>query len=200
MKSFTTRIITSTALVATLGLSVPAVAFASSTTTASTTTSASPVWTSFRASWTTFIDGLKSINTTYRASLQSARSTFSASMGAATTSAERQSARATLDAAVEAAMNVRVAAITAAGTPPTPPAGFNGTAYVNGIQAANIACRAAIVAAQSTFSQALASATTNAQRSAARAALKSAIDGALATRASALTALGTRPAHPGQPS
>jgi hypothetical protein len=103
-----------------------------------------------------------------------------------------------LEAAITAALNARVTAITAAGSPPAPPAGYNGTAYVTGIQAANVAFRASTTAAQSAYAQALASATTSAQRLTARLTLEIAVDNAMIARSTALLALGAPPAHPGQ--
>lgn len=202
MKNLATRSVTALALVAALGISTPAVADASSTTSnntsaASATTTA---WTAWHATWVTYINGLKSINSSYRTSMQSARSAFAAAMAVATTKAERQTARANLDTALVAAINTRVVAITAAGVPPTPPAGFNGTAWVTSFQAANIAFRAATIAAQSVYSQALASATTSEQRRAARIVLEGAIGAAMVAHSNALTALGAPPAHPGRAS
>ena len=93
-----------------------------------------------------------------------------------------------------------IAAITAAGDPPAPPAGYNGTAFVTGLQAANVAFRASVSAAQTTYLQALSTATTSAERATARAALETSVASAQTVRAAALTSLGTPPSKPGQPS
>jgi hypothetical protein len=190
--------IASGALIVILAIGTPTAAFADSTTTTSPTSSAATsTWSSFHAAWSSYVSGLKTINATYRSSVQSADAAFSAALSAATTKAERQSARLSLDAALEAAINVRVSAITAAGNPPAPPAGYVGSAFVSGLQSANVAYRASVAAAQSTFSHALASAATPAERATARAELKTSVASAMTTRAAALTALGVRPIHPG---
>ncbi|HQT99780.1 MAG TPA: hypothetical protein PLG60_04680 [Acidimicrobiales bacterium] len=197
MKRFVKHGIIAATLVASLGTVAPSVAFASgSSGRAAATTTA---WTTFRANWATYVQGIKNINATCRTSVQSAHSTFSAAMSAATTATERQAARTALQAAIEAALSTRVAAITAAGNPPTPPAGFNGTAWVASFQAANVAFRASIATAQRTFVAAMTSATTQSERVAARAALKLAIGNAAVTRSTALAALGAHPTKPGQP-
>ena len=199
MKRFIKSGLGAVALVTTLGVVAPSVAFASShsaTSHASTNTSA---WTTWRASWASYVSGLKTINATFHASLQAARSTFAIDKSAATTPAQRQAARATLQSAIQAAINARVAAITAAGSPPPPPSGYNGSAWVTGFQAANETFRTSVAAAQSTFAQALASATTSAERVAARGALEIAVGNALVARSSALIALGLHPTKPGQP-
>jgi hypothetical protein len=117
----------------------------------------------------------------------------------ATTPVQRQAARAAYLVSAEAALNARVAAIVAAGDPPTPPADFNGTAYVIGLQAANVAFRASIAAAQSALSAALAAATTPWQREQARLTYETSVANAVLVRATALEALGPPPTHPGQP-
>jgi hypothetical protein len=203
---------TITALTA-LGVSVPAVAaygdnktgnpptVTTIQTSNSTSTSASvSAWKAFHAQWKAYVDGLKSINATYRAARATARATYFEALSVATTPAERQAARAAYLVAIEAAINARVAAITAAGDPPPPPAGYNGTAYVLGIQAANVAFRASVTSAQSTLAAALAAATTTWQREQARLAYQTAIGNAIVVRANALEALGPPPTNPGQPS
>ncbi|MBW4079674.1 MAG: hypothetical protein HIU84_14465 [Acidobacteria bacterium] len=196
MRRRSTRIATGAALVVILGLGTPVAAFAGSTTTTGATTDTS-AWSTFHVAWSSYVNGLKSINATYRASVQSADATFRSAMSAASTTAQRQSARLALDTALEAAINVRVSAITSIGNPPAPPAGYVGTAFVSGLQSANIAFRTSVAAAQSSFAQALASASTPSERATARAALKTSIASAMTTRAAALTALGSRPTHPG---
>jgi len=95
---------------------------------------------------------------------------------------------------------VRDSAITGAGDPPSPPAGYNGTAWVTSFQGINETYRASVVAAQSTYATALAAATTAAEREAARGALEASVGTATTVHANALTALGPPPANPGQPS
>jgi len=198
MKNLAARSITALALVSALGVSIPAAAFADSSTT--TTTVAPSAWTTWHGTWVAYVNALKSINLSYRTSVDSAHLAYSTAMAAATTKTERQTARASLETALSAALTARVAAVTAAGDPPAPPAGYNGTAFVAGVQAANSAFRASVTAAQSTYAQALASASTSAQRQTDRLTLAIAIDNALIARVNALTALGTPPKHPGKTS
>jgi hypothetical protein len=209
MKKFNIKSLASVAVVTAMGLTIPAVASASSSTTSTTsttsvgtaataTTSATPAWKAFHASWKSYVEGLKSIRLTYRASIESDRAAYFEAKSTATTPAERQAALAALEAALAASLNARVTAITAAGDPPTPPAGYNGTAYVMGIQAANVAFRATIVAAQTTLAAALAVSTTRAESHSARLNYEAALGSALVVRSAALLALGSPPADPGQ--
>jgi len=206
MKNLITRTITALSLVTALGIAAPIAANADSTTASSTTpTTVAPTakaptaWTTWHATWMTYISGLKSINATYHASVQSARAAYDAAKTAATTKQDRLSALSALNTALAAAINIRVAAITSWGDPPAPPAGYNGTAYVTGIQAANVAFRAAVALAQSNYATAIATATP-AQSRLARIALQGAIGAALVARSAALTLLGTPPSHPGKTS
>jgi hypothetical protein len=210
MKSINLKSIAAVAVVSAMGMGISTVASADSTTTSTTTTSvstsvstspgATPQWKAFHAAWRAYVEGLKSIRLTYRASVESDRAAYFQARSSATTPAERQAALAALEVALSASLNARVAAITAAGDPPAPPAGYNGTAYVMGIQAANVAFRATIVAAQTTLSQALATATTRAEARTARLNYDTALGNALVVRSAALLALGTPPSNPGQPS
>jgi hypothetical protein len=198
-----------TALTA-LGVSVPTVAAYGDTTTTTSTTTTAPVstsvsasisaWKAFHAQWKAYVDGLKAINATYRAARATARAAYFEALSTATTPVERQAARATFLASLETALNARVAAITAAGDPPAPPSNYNGTAYVLGIQAANVAFRATVSTAQSTLAASLAAATTSWQRQQARLAYQAVIGNAIIVRANALEALGPPPTNPGQPS
>ena len=211
MKKFASKSLVALALVAAMGVSVPAVAFAASTTagastsvssssTSVNTAAATSAWHSFHLAWKAYADGLRSIRLSYRASVDGARSTYLIARSTATTPVERQAARAAFEVAVAADLNTKVAAITAAGDPPAPPVGYNGTAWVQGFQAANIAFRASATAAQSAYAQSIATATTPWQREQARLALETAIGNALVVRANALEALGPPPTNPGQPS
>jgi len=200
MKTTSIRSIAALSIVAALGIGLPTAAFGDSTTTTTVAAKAATAWTTWRASWIIYIHGLQAINSTYRSSVRSARVTYWEALAAATTKAERQAARAALETSLEAALNTRVTAITAAGNPPAPPAGYNGTTYVLGLQAANIARRAAVAAAESAYATALVSATSSAQRRADRLTFVAAVDTADAARINALIALGTPPKHPGQPS
>lgn len=190
-------------VVTALGVSVPAVAAfgdTTPTTTVSNSTSASvTAWKAFTAQWKAYVDGLKAINFTYRGAIASARATLYEALSTATTPAQRQAARAAYLVSAEAALNARVAAIVAAGDPPSPPAGYNGTAYVIGLQAANVAFRASVASAQSALAAALAAATTPWQREQARLTYEAAVANAVLVRATALEALGPPPTHPGQP-
>jgi hypothetical protein len=202
MKRFASKSLVAVALVGAMGVSVPAVAMADSTT-GSTSVSASvsaatSAWHSFHLAWKAYGDELRSINLTYRASVQSSRSAYLIARSTATTPAERQAALAALEAALAADTNARVAAITAAGDPPSPPAGYNGTAWVEGYQAANIAFRASATAAESAYASAIAVATTHWQRESARLTLELAIGNALVVRSNAIEALGPPPTNPGR--
>jgi len=199
MKKIAIRSIAAFALVASVGFSVPAVAWASgsSPSTGATTAVATP-WTTWHATWVTYVQGLKSINASFRSSVQSARTTLQAALAAATDKAEKQAAVAAFEVSVEAALNARVTAITAAGDPPPPPAGYNGTAYVDGIQSANIAFRASVTAAQTTLSAALASATNGQDARTARLTYEQTVGAAIVARSTALLALGPPPTDPGQ--
>jgi hypothetical protein len=193
-----------------LGVSMPALAAYGDTTTTSTTTTTATTstsnsasisaWKAFHAQWKGYVDGLKAINATYRAARSTARAAYFEALSTATTPTERQAARATYLASLETALNTRVATITAAGDPPAPPANYNGTAYVLGIQAANVAFRASATAAQGTLAASLTAATTPWQRQQARLAYQAAIGNAIVVRANALEALGPPPTNPGHPS
>ena len=199
MKSIATKSLAVAALVAAMGVSVPAVAFAASpTASSSTTAAASTPWTTWRATWVTYVQGLKAINATFHSSMSTARATLQSALAASTTKAERQAAIAAFEVSAEAALNVRVAAITAAGDPPAPPAGYNGTAYVDGIQAANVAFRATVTTAQATLATSLAAATTGQEAKTAHLTYEQTLGTAISTRAAALLALGTPPSNPGQ--
>lgn len=205
MKLFNIKSIAAVAIVASMGVAAPAVAFADSTTTTSPTVSVSATanasaWTAFQKDWKAYVDGLRSIRLTYRASVETSRAAYLTAIAAATTPAEKQAARVALDASLSADLNARIAAITAAGDPPSPPAGYNGTTWVEGFQAANVAFRAAIVTAQTALSQSLATATTAWDRKSARLTYQLAVGNALVAHSTAIEALGTPPTHRGQPS
>jgi hypothetical protein len=201
MKSIINRSIAVVAVVAALGISIPSVAFADGSTTTSTNTTATVAtpWTTWRATWVTYVQGLKSINSTYHSAMSSARQTLQAALSASTDKADRQAAFAAFEVSADAALNARVVAITAAGDPPSPPAGYNGTAWVTSFQADNVAFRASIVSAQSTLSLALVGATSQEARTA-RLTYRQSVGAAITTHSTALLALGNPPAHAGQPS
>jgi hypothetical protein len=204
MKRKAIKSVTALAVAAGLGIGVPAVASASSGVSvsvqahSSTTTSTPTAWTTWRATWKTYVEGLKTINTTFHTSVQSARTTLQAALQVATTKAERQAALATFDASVALAVNTRVSAITAAGDPPAPPAGYNGTAWVTSYQNINETYRTSVASAQATYATAIAAATTATEREAAKGALKTSVGDATTVRATALTTLGPPPSNPGQ--
>jgi hypothetical protein len=211
MKLLSIKSIAAVAIVASMGVAAPAVAFADSTTTTTTAPSVSAsasatasanaaAWRAFQKEWKAYADGLRSIRLTYRASVETSRATYLTAIAAATTPAEKQAARLALDASLSSDLNARIAAITAAGDPPTPPAGYNGTAWVEGFQAANVAFRASIVTAQTVLSQSLATATTAWDRKAARLTYQLAVGNAMVVHSTAIEALGTPPTHRGQPS
>jgi hypothetical protein len=163
-------------------------------------TTTSTAWTAFKAQWKTYVEGLRTINATYRTSVQTARATYRTALKVATTKAERQAARATLDASIVLALETRVSAITEAGNPPTPPAGYNGTVWVSSFQNINVTFRASVVMAQSTYAAARAAATTADQRQLARGVFETSVGEATTTHAEALIALGPIPSRPGRPS
>jgi hypothetical protein len=206
MKLINIKSIAAVAIVASMGVAAPAVAFADSTTTTTapgvsvSATANASAWTAFQKDWKAYVDGLRSIRLTYRASVETSRAAYLTAMAAATTPAEKQAARLALDASLSADLNARIAAITAAGDPPSPPAGYNGTAWVEGFQAANVAFRASIVTAQTALSQSLATATTAWDRKAARLTYQLAVGNAMVVHSTAIEALGTPPTHRGQPS
>ena len=200
----TTKVATGIMLATALSLA-PLVAGASdatSTTTTvaatTTTTTAHSVWVAFRAQWKAYVDGLKAINATYRSSVDSARSTYWSAMAVATTHQEKVTARVALDTALAAALTARATAITAAGSPPAPPAGYNGSTWILGFQTANEALRTAVASAQTAYAAALSAATTHAQRVAARETYRAAVFTAEAAHLNALVALGAPPKHPGK--
>lgn len=205
MKRVASRTVVALAAVATLALGVPAMASADSapttttTITATTTTAGSlSAWRAFRLTWRAYVDGLRSINLSYRSAVATARGVLGNALAASTSQAERQADRTTYRASVAAALTTRDAAITAWGSPPSPPPGFTRSAYVMGFQAANEAYRTAVVAAQTAFAASIVAATTPGQRTIARDQLKLSIAEAAETRALALTALGPPPANPGK--
>ncbi len=206
MKLLNIKSMAAVAIVASMGVAAPAVAFADSTTTTTTptvsvsATANASAWTAFQKEWKAYVDGLRSIRLTYRASVETSRAAYLTAIAAATTPAEKQAARLALNVSLSADLNARIAAITAAGDPPSPPAGYNGTAWVEGFQAANVAFRAAIVTAQTALSQSLASATTAWDRKAARLTYQLAVGNAMVAHSTAIEALGTPPTHRGQPS
>jgi hypothetical protein len=206
MKLLSIKSMAAVAIVASMGVAAPAVAFADSTTTTTapgvsvSATATTAAWTAFQKEWRAYVDGLRSIRLTYRASVETSRATYLTAIAAATTPAQKQAARLVLNASLSADLNARIAAITAAGDPPSPPAGYNGTAWVEGFQAANVAFRASIVTAQTALSQSLASATTAWDRKAARLTYQLAVGNALVVHSTAIEALGTPPTHRGQPS
>jgi hypothetical protein len=199
MKRNFNRSVAVVAVVAALGVSIPSVAFADSLTTSSSATATPTAWTTWHATWVTYVQGLKSINVAYRSSMFSARRALWAAIAPPATKTDRQAAFATFETAVQAAINTRVAAITGAGTPPPPPAGYNGTNFVTGFQSANIAFRASVVAAQTALSLALTGATPQEARTA-RLTYEQSLGSAITARSTALLALGTPPTKPGQPS
>jgi hypothetical protein len=205
MKRNAIKSVTALAVAAGLGIGIPAVASASSDVSVSvqahtSTTSTPTAWTTWRATWKTYYTGIQTINATFHTAVQSARTTFQAALQVATTKAERQAALATYDASVAVAVNARVSAITGAGSPPPPPAGYNGTAWVSSFQNVNETYRTSVASAQATYAKAIAAATTATEREAAQGALKTSVGNATTLRATALTTLGPPPSHPGQQS
>jgi hypothetical protein len=201
------KVATGALLVAVLGLtplaagadSAPTTTQATTTTQVTTTTAKTvSTWATVRISWKAYVSGLRAIDTTYRTARQTARTTYVAAIKVATTPTERQAARAALAVSVAAALDVRVAAIIAAGNPPTPPANFRGSAWVMRFQDANVAFRAAVVSAQSAYATALGTATTNLERATARATFRAAVDAAQDAHVRALASIGSPPRHPGR--
>ncbi len=201
MKHLTARTATVISLIGLLSVGVPTVAYASSTTStvaSHTSTTVVTPWTTWRATWVSYAKGIKSINETFHTSIGAARAQYRSSLASATTKSERQADLATLEASIVLAINTRVSAINAAGSPPSPPAGYNGTAWVMAFQAANETYRQSVASAQATYATAINSATTALERSAARGALETSVGTALTVRANTLETLGAPPVHPGQ--
>ena len=212
MKSIKTRGIVSVAMIAALGLSTPAVAFADSTTTTTspTTTTTVPVttttvkgyhngpWQQWRKAHDAYLDQLKVINRTFRATVDTARKAYwaalKASKGSDNRAAARAAARAALTLSIANAMGARATALTALGAPPAPPAGSVRSAYIVALEGINQTYRTAVAAADSAFAAAFALTTTPAERAVVRAQLQLAIANAAVARASALVALGSPPA------
>ena len=197
MKKTLSRVLITGSLVASLGVVTPSVAFASGKT--ATTHTSTSAWASFRTNWSAYGHRLKAIHEIFRTAVRDAHTTFEVAMRAASDRVARQAARTTLHASLEAALSARVAAITALGNPPPPPAGFNGSAWIANFQAANVAFRSSVTAAETAFVQATQNATTRTERESARLTLEAAIGAAMVTRSNALLALGAQPTKPGQP-
>ena len=185
-------------VVAALAIGIPTAAFGDPTTTTTVATKAPTAWTTWRASWIVYIHGLRAINAT---TAPRCAATAPRSGRPGPPRRPRLSARPPAPRwrppwkrhSTPASRRHR------GRQPAPPPNGFNGTTYILGFQAANIARRAAVAAAESAYATALVSATTSAQRRADRLTFIAAVDTADAARINALIALGTPPKHPGQP-
>ena len=213
MKKFSTRSVVAVAVLATLGMSAPAIASAdtttttvpSTTTTVPTTTTTNPVtkgaWKQYRKAEEAYLDQLKVINRTFRATVDTARKAYwaaiKASKGSQNRQAERAAARAALTLSIANAMQARATALTTLGAPPAPPAGSPRSAYIDAVHAINETYRLAVAAADSAFAAAFPNATTAPERAVVRATLELAIANAAVVRAAALVALGPPPASSG---
>lgn len=213
MNRFSTRGVVAVSMIAALGLSTPAVAFADTTTTTtgapSTTTTVSTMsttmvkvnhanaWRQWRHAEEAYLDQLKVINRTFRATVEVARDAYraaiKASRGSNNGSAARLAARAALTLSIANAMGARATALTSLGAPPAPPSGSERSAYILALQGINETYRTTVAAADATFAAAFATTTTGAQRATVRAALELSIANAAVVRAAALTTLGAPP-------
>ncbi len=213
MKKFSTRSVVAVAILATLGMSAPAIASADTTTTtvptttttiATTTTTihvAKDAWKQWRKAEDAYLDQLKVINRTFRATVDTARKEYWAAIRASKGSQNRQAARAAARAAltlsIANAMEARSTALTTLGAPPAPPAGTPRSAYIVALQAINQTYRNSVAAADAAFAAAFPNATTAPERAVVRATLELAIANAAVVRAAALVALGPPPAASG---
>ena len=123
------------AILAALGMSVPAIASADSTMTSAPTTSttvhvdhsSTTPWKTWRKAENAYLAQLHVINRTFRVSVNVARREYHlairASVGSANRQAARAAARAALTLSIANAMQARATALTALGAPPAPPAG-----------------------------------------------------------------------------
>jgi hypothetical protein len=213
MKKFTTRGVVAVAILATLGMSAPAIASADTTTTTAPTTTTTiatttttihvtkNAWKQWRKAEDAYLDQLKVINRTFRSSVDVARREYWAAIRASKGSANRQAARAAARAAltlsIANAMEARSTALTALGAPPAPPAGTARSAYIVALQAINQTYRNSVAAADAAFAAAFPLTTTGPERAVVRATLELAIANAAVVRAAALVALGPPPASSG---
>jgi hypothetical protein len=210
MKKFSTRSVVAVAILATLGMSAPAIASADTTTTTAPTTTttvattihvAKDAWKQWRKAEDAYLDQLKVINRTFRATVDTARKEYwaaiKASKGSQNRQAARAAARAALTLSIANAMEARSTALTTLGAPPAPPAGTPRSAYIVALQAINQTYRNSVAAADAAFAAAFPNATTAPERAVVRATLELAIANAAVVRAAALEALGPPPAASG---
>jgi hypothetical protein len=208
MMKFSTRSVVAVAILATLGMSAPAIASADTTTTIASTTTVPTTtttihvtknaWKQYRKAEDAYLDQLRVINRTFRSTVDTARRAYwaaiRASKGAQNRQAERAAARAALTLSIANAMQARATALTTLGAPPSPPAGSPRSAYIDAVHAINETYRTSVAAADAAFAAAFPSATTAPERAVVRATLELAIANAAVVRAAALVALGPPPA------
>ena len=190
-------------MIAALGISTPAVAFADTTTSTSPTTTTTVhhqnnnPWQQWRKAHEAYVDQLIVINKTFRATVRTARTAYwaaiQASKGSSNRHASRVAARAALTLSIANAMGARGLALTTLGAPPAPPAGTVRSAYIVALEGINHTYRTAVAAADTAFAAAFALTTTPAERASVRAQLELAIANAAVARAVALVILGPPP-------
>ncbi len=125
MKGFAARPLAALAIVATLALGTPLVAYADSTTTTTTSTTTTTVaittMKQYRAAEKLYLAKLKVINATFIAAVDVAKANYAATIAVATNSAERISARSAMRLAIADATIARAGALIELGKPPVKP-------------------------------------------------------------------------------
>jgi hypothetical protein len=121
MKRFAIRSIASAAMVATLALGTPVVAFAGNNTTTTTTFSSLHAYQTSEHAYRT---QLKAINLAFIEAIAVAKSDYQSALATATSSADRITARAAMRLAIANATAARASALTALGKPPVKPHKF----------------------------------------------------------------------------
>jgi hypothetical protein len=111
MKNFVTRSIISMAMVATLGVGIPAAAYASGTThnnSASTTSTAMKL---YHVQLVAYNESLQAVHATFVKAVQTAREAFADAIAVAKTAPLRDAARLALSTAITAAKTARTASL-----------------------------------------------------------------------------------------
>lgn len=127
MKSIALRSIVSAAMVATLALGAPVVAFAGPNATP-TTTSYSSLH-AYQVAEHAYRAQLKAINHAFIEAILVAKSNFQSALAFATNSADRITARASMRLAIAEATSARARALTALGKPPVKPHRFGSSLH-----------------------------------------------------------------------
>ena len=121
MNRIATRSIATVAFMATLALSTPLAAYASTTTPPTGPTQALTPQHIYQVNQRHYLEQLKVINHTFVAAIKTAKSNFNLAMSASTNSTQRISARASYKLAIAQATVARANALVALGNPPVKP-------------------------------------------------------------------------------